>query len=87
MSKHTPTSRHTLDWFRSLSRCDFENGAILDEIEDVYRQRDDLLAACKALVKCNEEWNAAVENTIGKPPGWNDSYLDDTRAAIAKTSP
>jgi len=44
----------------------------------------DLLVALKALVKANEEWNAVVEASIGRPPGWFDSYLDESRAAIAK---
>ena len=44
----------------------------------------DLLEALKALVKANEEWNAAVESTIGRPPTWTDGYLDSARDAIAK---
>ena len=43
-----------------------------------------LLAALKALVKCNEEWNAAVEAVIGRPAGWVDAYLNEARAAIAE---
>lgn len=35
------------------------------------------------LVKCNEEWNASVETTIGRPVGWVDAYLMPARAVLA----
>ena len=44
----------------------------------------ELLEALEALVRANEEWNAAVEKVIGRPPTWTDGYLDAARAAIAK---
>lgn len=50
----------------------------------VLKAAPDLLARLKELVRVNEEWNAAVEEIIGRPPNWNDSYLDGARAAIAK---
>jgi hypothetical protein len=42
-----------------------------------------MLAALKALVKANEDWNADVQAVIGRPPHWTDGYLDEARAAIA----
>lgn len=44
----------------------------------------ELLEALSELVKVNEEHNEAVSKVLGTPPGWNDSYLDKARAAIAK---
>ena len=44
----------------------------------------DLLEALEALVKANEEWNAAVEKIAGRPANWTDDYLNAARAAIAK---
>lgn len=40
----------TLKEFRKLKHRDFTNGAVLDEIEKVIESRDDLLAACKAIL-------------------------------------
>lgn len=34
--------------------------------------------------KANEEWNAAVEKTVGRTPNWTDGYLDPARDAIKK---
>jgi hypothetical protein len=41
-----------------------------------------LAGALTDLVKINEDHNAAIEKIIGRPPGWNDSYLDAARAAL-----
>jgi len=46
-----------------------------------------LFTALQNLVKINEDHNAAVEKIIGKPPGWNDSYLDAAREALSNTMP
>lgn len=32
----------TLEWFDSLSKRDFDNGATLDEIAKVFKERDEL---------------------------------------------
>ena len=48
MGKQRPQNG-TLAWFDSLSKRDFDNGATLDEIAEVYKQRDSLLEACKRL--------------------------------------
>lgn len=34
----------TLKWFDSLSKRDFENQAVLDEIRAVFKERDQLIA-------------------------------------------
>lgn len=44
----------------------------------------DLLEALDALVKINEDHNKSIQGVIGTPPGWNDSYLDAARKALAK---
>lgn len=41
----------TLQWFDSLSKRDFENGAVISEIRDVFKQRDKLLEFVEALEK------------------------------------
>lgn len=35
--------KRSLKWFQSLRRGDFTNGAVLNEIADVFKQRDHLL--------------------------------------------
>ena len=44
----------------------------------------DLLEALDALVKINEDHNKSIQGVIGTPPGWNDSYLDAARKALAR---
>lgn len=44
----------------------------------------DLLEALDALVKINEDHNNSIQGVIGTPPGWNDSYLDAARKALAR---
>ncbi len=46
----------------------------------------ELLAALVNLVACNERWNEAVQEVIGRPvmANWNDGYLDAARKAIAR---
>jgi hypothetical protein len=41
-----------------------------------------LRGALTALVRINEEHNAAMEAVMGRPLGWKDSYLDEARAAL-----
>ncbi len=43
----------TLKFFRSLGRRDFENGAVLDEIERVIKHRDKLRTALAATLACS----------------------------------
>lgn len=49
------------------------------------RECEELRGALAELVKANEEWNAAVEKVIGRPPTWTDGYLDRARAALRRT--
>lgn len=44
-----------------------------------------LVKALERLVKINEEHNSAVEKVMGRPAGWNDSYLDAARKALNET--
>lgn len=44
----------------------------------------ELLGALKRLVSINQEHNEAILAITGRPPAWNDSYLNEARAAIAK---
>lgn len=53
----------TLKEFDSLTRRDFDNGAVLDEIRSVYKQRDALLRVTKGAITIlglgatlNEQW-------------------------------
>lgn len=41
-----------------------------------------LRRALQNLVTANEEWNAAVQAIIGRPPKWNDDYLREAREAL-----
>lgn len=45
--------------------------------------REKLVEALSRLVRANEEWNADVQQVIGRMPKWTDGYLDDARAALA----
>jgi hypothetical protein len=39
--------------------------------------------ALQHLIRVHETWNAAVETIIGRPPNWDDGYLDEARAVLA----
>lgn len=54
-----------------------------DALAQAREQAEALATELEALVKVNERWNAAVLNVIQAPESWNDSYLDDARAALA----
>jgi hypothetical protein len=45
-------------------------------------QRDRLAEALKNLVKANETWNQGMMDVIGRPPNWNDSYLNEAKQAL-----
>lgn len=51
---------------------------------DTNQNNAELLEALEALVKVNETWNESIQKITGRPPNWNDSYLDKARAAIKK---
>ena len=46
------------------------------------QQRDRLAEALKNLVKANEIWNQGMMDVIGRPPNWNDSYLNEAKQAL-----
>lgn len=47
---------------------------------------DELAEVLSELVGCNERWNADVQQIIGKPPTWTESYLDHARELLARLS-
>ena len=83
MAKQRPKNG-TLAWFDSLSKRDFDNGATLDEIAKVYKQRDALLAACKRLVGLIEAQvgTCFCEDTEGR--GLGKCLPCEARDAISK---
>jgi hypothetical protein len=52
------------------------------ELTAVTEQRDRLAEALKNLVKANEIWNQGMMDVIGRPPNWNDSYLNEAKQAL-----
>ncbi len=50
-------------------------------LDTAQRECERLRGALADLVKVNEDHNEAIERVTGKPPGWNDSYLDAARQA------
>ena len=55
--------------------------AQIDALNELLKMAEEALSG---LIRCNEEWNAAVQTVIGKPAGWNDEYLNAAREALAK---
>jgi len=53
-----------------------------DELTAVTEQRDRLAEALVNLVKVNETWNQGMMDVIGRPPNWNDSYLNEAKEAL-----
>jgi hypothetical protein len=51
-------------------------------IARIREQRDRLAMALKNLVKANETWNQGMMDVIGRPPNWNDSYLNEAKQAL-----
>lgn len=54
-----------------------------DALAQAREQAEDLATELEALVRHNEEWNTSVRKIMTYPESWNDSYLDDARAALA----
>lgn len=48
------------------------------------REAAEMREALEALVKCNEEHDAAIAEIIGHPPGWKDKYLDRARRILGR---
>lgn len=53
-----------------------------DEIKQLRTINQKLKTALSALVGVNEQWNATVEEIIGRPSNWTDIYLDRAREAL-----
>jgi regulator of replication initiation timing len=65
-----------------ISHMVSENGNMYLEIFIARNQRDRLAEALKNLVKANEIWNQGMMDVIGRPPNWNDSYLNEAKQAL-----
>lgn len=59
----------TLNKFRKLGKRDFENGAVLDEIEMAIEERDRLLTVC---------WNALTTLGVMSIPQRDGNVADNT---------
>jgi len=78
-----PSHQHTQDCFTHFNiatACKEPNEVKLCRL---HAQAGELAAALKELVKSNEDWNNAVQSTIGRLPTWNDQYLARAKAALA----
>jgi len=69
-----------------------ENQNLRNELECQLSNIAEMLDVLGGLVKQHEEWNESVQKIIGRPVGWNDSYLDTARhilanARLSNTSP
>jgi uncharacterized protein (DUF3084 family) len=52
------------------------------ELSKVIEQRDRLANALDNLVNANQKWNETMMGIIGRPPNWNDSYLNEAKEAL-----
>jgi hypothetical protein len=52
------------------------------ELTAVTEQRNRLAEALANLVNANETWNQGIMDVIGRPPNWNDSYLNEAKEAL-----
>jgi hypothetical protein len=57
------------------------------ELTAVRELRDMLAEALANLVKANETWNQGMMDVIGRPPNWNDSYLNEAKEALQSLTP
>lgn len=55
---------------------------IEEELTAVTEQRDRLANALDNLVNANQKWNETMMGIIGRPPNWNDSYLNEAKEAL-----
>ena len=63
--------------FDELCKRDFDNGAVLDEIRQVFKEHDELLEACEAVMQMYED------DSMFRHPRNCDAILK-TEQAIAK---
>jgi hypothetical protein len=69
------------------SECQKSNCVLRRELTTVTEQRDRLAEALANLVKANETWNQGMMDVIGRPPNWNDSYLNEAKSALQSLTP
>ena len=53
-----------------------------NQIHKVTEQRDRLANALDNLVNANQKWNETMIGIIGRPPNWNESYLNEAKEAL-----
>jgi hypothetical protein len=63
-------------------RLQRERDEAREELAALTAQRDRLAVALANLVKANETWNQGMMDFIGRPPNWNDSYLNEAKEAL-----
>jgi hypothetical protein len=69
------------------SECQKSNCVLRRELTAVTAQRDRLAESLANLVKANETWNQGMMDVIGRPPNWNDSYLNEAKSALQSLTP
>lgn len=63
-----------------------ENQNLRNELECQLSNIAEILDVLGGLVKQHEEWNESVQKIIGRPVGWNDSYLDAARHILSNVA-
>lgn len=62
-----------------------ESQNLRNELECQLSNIAEILDVLGGLVKQHEEWNESVQKIIGRPVGWNDSYLDAARHILSNS--
>jgi len=55
-----------------------------DRINELENLVGELASVLKVLVVCNETHNQEIIKIIGRPPNWNDAYLNMAREVLKK---
>ena len=74
------TNIFTIDYL--TDKLTIESSSLERELTAAREERDRLAEALRNLVNANETWNQGMMDIIGRPPKWNDSYLNDARQAL-----
>jgi len=76
-----------LDQLRKAQVENDHNWQAMELYESEREQRDRLAEALANLVKANETWNQGMMDVIGRPPNWNQSYLNEAKEALQSLTP